>query len=108
MIAGEYVEGKKRVPWEEKRRELDRAYIEADEYLGQLAQLSGGMVERADELVDLRSTFRRLADELRQQYLLGYYPTKKERPDQDRRVDVTVNRPGVKVRARPIYRISNR
>jgi Ca-activated chloride channel family protein len=106
VIAGEYIEGKKRMPWSEKRLELDRAYKEADEYLHQLTQLSGGVFEKADELTDIRGSFQRLANELRQQYLLGYYPAKGDRADQERKVDVLVNRPGVKVRARPLYRLS--
>jgi Ca-activated chloride channel family protein len=106
VIAGEYIEGKKRMPWGEKRLELDRAYKEADEYLFQLTELSGGVVERADELTDIKGSFQRLANELRQQYLLGYYPAKRDRDDQERKVDVVVNLPGVKVRTRPVYRLS--
>jgi Ca-activated chloride channel family protein len=105
VIDGEFVAGGKSIPWEEKRRELDRAYREADAYLDQLARFSGGIVERADELVDLKGSFRRIADELRQQYLLGYYPTKKNQPDQDRKIDILVTRPGLKVRTRPVYRL---
>lgn len=105
VIGDQFVAGGKSIPWDEKRRELDRAYREADDYLSQLAQLSGGIIERADELVDLRGSFRRIADELRQQYLLGYYPTKKEGADQDRKVDILVTRPGLKVRTRPLYRL---
>ena len=105
VIGDQFVVGGKSIPWDEKRRELDRAYREADDYLSQLAQLSGGIVERADELVDIRGSFRRIADELRQQYLLGYYPTKKEGADQDRKVDILVTRPGLKVRTRPLYRL---
>ncbi len=104
VVGGEYIEGNKRIPWYQKQQELDRAYREADEYLQQLAQLSGGIVERADELTDLKGSFRRLAEELRQQYLLGYYPTNKDKVDRDRRLEVHVSRPGSRVRARPVYR----
>jgi len=106
VINGQYMEGSKGISWDEKRRALDRAYEEADEYLRQLAQSSGGVVERADELMDLKGSFRRIADELRQQYLLGYYPAKRDRDDQDRRVEVQVTRPGSKVRTRPVYRLA--
>ena len=105
VMGGQFVADGKSISWDEKRRELDRAYKEADEYLDQLAQLSGGIVERADELTDLKSSFRRIADELRQQYLLGYYPTKREKVDQDRKVDIHVTRPGLRVRTRPVYRL---
>lgn len=106
VMDGQFVVGGKSISWEEKRRELDRVYREADEYLDQLARLSGGIVERADELVDLKGSFRRIADELRQQYLLGYYPAKKNQLDQDRKVDILVTRPGLKVRTRPVYRLA--
>lgn len=91
---------------EKSRRELDRAYRGADEYLQQLADMSGGIVERADKLVDLKAAFGRIAEELRHQYLLGYYPTNKQKDDTTRKISVRVTRPGVAVRARPAYRLS--
>jgi Ca-activated chloride channel family protein len=91
---------------ERSRRELDRAYRGADEYLQQLADMSGGIVERADKLGDLKAAFGRIADELRHQYLLGYYPTNKQKDDKSRKISVRVVRPGVVVRARPAYRLS--
>jgi VWFA-related protein len=86
------------------RREIDRTYRKADEYLNQLAEMSGGVLERADTLQDLKGAFTRIAEELRRQYLLGYYPTNREKDAQDRRIRVEVLRPGAKVRARPAYR----
>jgi Ca-activated chloride channel homolog len=86
------------------QREIDRTYRKADEYLNQLAEMSGGIVERADTLQDLKSAFTRIADELRRQYLLGYYPTNREKDARDRKITVDVSRAGVKVRARPAYR----
>ncbi len=88
------------------RRELDRAYRSADEYLQQLAEMSGGIVERADKLGDLKSALGRIAEELRHQYLLGYYPTNKQRDDKSRRIAVRVTRQGLIVRARPAYRLA--
>lgn len=89
---------------DQARREIDRTYRNADEYLQQLADMSGGIVERADRLGDLKSALGRIAEELRHQYLLGYYPTNKERDDRTRKISVRVSRPGVTVRARPAYR----
>lgn len=88
------------------RRDIDRTYRKADEYLNQLAEMSGGIVERADTLQDLKGAFTRIADELRRQYLLGYYPTNREKDARDRKIRVEVSRLGVKVRARPAYRAS--
>jgi Ca-activated chloride channel family protein len=90
----------------QSRRDLDRAYRAADEYFQQLADMSGGVVERADRLGDLRSALGRIAEELRHQYLLGYYPTNKQKDDKSRRITVRVTRQGVAVRARPAYRLT--
>jgi len=89
---------------EQSRREIDRAYRAADEYLQQLADMSGGIVERADRLGDLKAALGRIAEELRHQYLIGYYPTNKQKEDRSRKIAVRVSRPGVMVRARPAYR----
>ncbi|HEY3138954.1 MAG TPA: VWA domain-containing protein [Blastocatellia bacterium] len=91
---------------EESKRELDRTYRSADEYLQQLAEMSGGIVERADRLGDLKSALGRIAEELRHQYLLGYYPTNRQKDDRTRKITVRVSRPGVIVRARPAYRLT--
>lgn len=89
---------------EQKRRELDRTYRAADEYLQELADMSGGIVERADRLGDLKSALGRIAEELRHQYLVGYYPSNKQKDDRTRKITVRVTRPSVIVRARPAYR----
>ena len=86
------------------RREIDRVYRKADEYLDHLAGMSGGVVERADTLQDLKGAFTRIAEELRRQYLLGYYPANRAKDARDRKITVEVLRPGMKVRARPAYR----
>jgi len=91
---------------EQNRRELDRAYRTADEYLQQLAEMSGGIVERADRLGDLKAALGRIAEELRHQYLLGYYPSNRQKDERARKITVRVTRPGVIVRARPAYRQS--
>ncbi|PYP89030.1 MAG: hypothetical protein DMF61_04870 [Blastocatellia bacterium AA13] len=86
---------------DEGRHSLDRVYRQADEYLQELADLSGGVVERADKLKDLKAAFGRIADELRHQYLLGYYPP--DESTKDRKITIHVTRPGAVVRARPGY-----
>jgi len=93
---------------EEARRELDREYRKADEYLQELADLSGGRIERADQLGDLKAAFARVADELRHQYVLGYYPTNAKKNDAERKIGVRVSRDGARIRTRPGYRSSQR
>jgi hypothetical protein len=67
--------------------------------------MSGGLVERADKLSDLKPALRRIAEELRHQYLLGYYPRNKQNDDNTRKISVRVSRQGSVVRARPAYRL---
>jgi VWFA-related protein len=84
----------------ERRLKLDRTYRAADEYLFKLAELSGGVVERVDEFVDVETAFARISEELRHQYLLGYYPINPRKGD-ERRIRVQVKRQDVRVRVRP-------
>ncbi|MBI3654413.1 MAG: VWA domain-containing protein [Acidobacteria bacterium] len=83
-----------------KRQGLEQTYQQADQYLEKLADLSGGKLERADSLGDLTNAFSHIASELRQQYLLGYYPAELAESDNDRKIRFSVNRQGVRVRSR--------
>lgn len=84
-------------------RMLDMAYSTADKYLETLAEKSGGRLLRADTIGSLPTAFSQIAAELRTQYLLGYYPLKKERDERYRKIKVTTARKNVIVRARPGY-----
>ena len=88
---------------DEISRMLDLAYLTADSYLTSLANKSGGRLLRADTLGSLPDAFSQIAAELRTQYMLGYYPLKKERDERYRRIKVTTTRKNVAVRARPGY-----
>jgi Mg-chelatase subunit ChlD len=82
---------------------LDMAYLKADNYLVKLAEKSGGRLLRADTLRSLPDAFSQIAAELRTQYLIGYYPIKKERDERYRRIKVSSARKNVVIRARPGY-----
>ena len=84
--------------------ELDMLFSTADAYLGEIADKSGGKLYRADTLVSLPLAFKQIADELRTQYSLGYYPLKPERDGKYRKIKVKTSRKNVAVRARPGYR----
>jgi hypothetical protein len=86
---------------------LDAAYLTADSYLKALADKSGGRLLRADTLKSLPDAFSQIAAELRTQYLLGYYPTNKERDERYRHIKVTTARKNVVIRARPGYLATN-
>ncbi|MCI0488458.1 MAG: VWA domain-containing protein [Blastocatellia bacterium] len=83
---------------------LDNAYRTADAYLKDLAARSGGKLHRADTLGLLPAAFAQIADELRTQYMLGYYPSNAARDGSYRRIRVRASRKNVAVRARPGYR----
>lgn len=86
---------------------LDMAYFTADAYLKALAGKSGGRLLRADTLSSLPDAFAQIAAELRTQYMLGYYPLKKERDERYRNIKVTTTRKNVVIRARPGYLATN-
>jgi VWA domain-containing protein len=82
---------------------LDQAYLTADSYLRELADRSGGQVQRADTLAMLPQAFAAIAAELRTQYLLGYYPTNRAKDGKYRKIQVKTTRKDIAVRARPGY-----
>lgn len=83
---------------------LDRLYRDGYDYLVGMAERSGGRLVRADLLTDVPGAFAKIADELRHQYSLGYYPTNQNPDGRFRRVQVRVGRPDTVIRTRPGYR----
>lgn len=83
---------------------LDGLYRTADDYLDEMARSSGGQLLRADTLAHLPRAFQQIAEELRTQYSLGYYPSNAARDGKYRKIRVRATRPNVSVRARPGYR----
>lgn len=86
---------------------LNVAYATADSYLQKLAEKSGGRLLRADTLASLPDAFGQIANELRTQYMLGYYPLNKDRDERYRRIKVATTRKDVVIRARPGYLATN-
>ncbi|MCI0337914.1 MAG: VWA domain-containing protein [Acidobacteria bacterium] len=79
-------------------------YRRAERYLQDLADYSGGELHQADTIQNLTDAFSNIAEELRNQYALSYYPTNSVRDGSYRQIKVRVNRTGAIVRARPGYR----
>lgn len=71
--------------------------------LDQLALTTGGRAQRVKDLADLPTVMRRIASELRHQYLIGYQPLRPTHPGEYRRIDVRVTRSKHQVRARAGY-----
>ncbi len=83
---------------------LDNLYMMADSYLKELGDRSGGQLYRADTISSLPQAFAAIAAELRTQYLIGYYPTNKDRTDVYRKIQVKTSRKDIAIRAKPGYR----
>jgi len=82
---------------------LDKLYGEADSYLQTITGRTGGRVYLADTFGDTRAAFTAIAEELRNQYLIGYY-SKSNRDGKYHKIKLELTRKGIEVRARPGYR----
>ena len=78
-------------------------YERADRYLRELAEKTGARQYQADNSSNLSYAFGNIAEELRRQYSIGYYPIKPPQPGQRRQVRVRVNQPNLAVRSRDSY-----
>lgn len=79
-------------------------YDRADHYLHSLADKTGGRLYQANDTKQLSDAFAQIAEELRRQYTLGYYPKNANATGGDRRqIRVKVNQPNVAVKARDSY-----
>lgn len=73
-------------------------------YLNALADATGGRVVRPSAKPDgLTKAFESIAEELRRQYSIGYYPAEAGAAGTRRQIKVRVNRPKLVVRARDSY-----
>ena len=68
-----------------------------------LAQYSGGVLVDASKIENLGAAFGRIAQELRSQYSIGYYPKNLRQDGSYRKIEIKVNRPGVTARTRQGY-----
>ena len=78
-------------------------YDRADRYLHELADQTGARLYEADSTQNLSSAFANVAEELRRQYSIGYYPKRPAQAGQRRQIRVRVNQPELAVRARDSY-----
>lgn len=77
-------------------------YELGDQYLNDMARVSGARLYHAEQQ-NLSYAFRSVAEELRRQYSIGYYPTTAPQAGQRRSIKVRVNRPELVVRTRDSY-----
>ncbi len=79
-------------------------YARGRAYLNELAAATGGKVYRAESTPGgLTNAFESIADELRRQYTLGYYPSAEGASGERRQIKVRVERPKLIIRTRDSY-----
>lgn len=78
-------------------------YEKGREYLQQIATNSGGRMFEAQSLYNVEAAFAGIAEELRRQYSLGYYPEAVGKVGDRKQVKIRVMRPNVVVRAKTTY-----
>jgi len=85
-----------------KGERMDVAYARANRYLRSLSDRTGGRFYNAESVKGLTEIFSAIAQELRQQYSIGYYPA--DGGKTERTIKVKVDAPDVTVRARKAFR----
>lgn len=87
---------------------LDSAYERGARYMHELADRTGARHYQAATIPDLQKAFASIADELRYQYALSYYPTNTALDGAYRRLRVLVSTPNAVVRTRKGYRAASK
>ncbi|HYP26217.1 MAG TPA: VWA domain-containing protein [Blastocatellia bacterium] len=95
----------KDVPPDKISQQLNQVYGEANDYIETLATRTGGMVFSADTFGNTEAAFAMIADELRNQYMIGFYPRNERRDGKYRKIKVEVKRKDIRIRARQGYRL---
>ena len=78
-------------------------YEVGNRYLVELANSTGGREYRADSLQNMSYAFANVAEELRRQYSIGYYPKRPPEAGQRRMIRVRAKQPNLAVRSRDSY-----
>ncbi len=81
------------------KKEYDQARL----YLQAISDASGGRYFFATKPEQVKLFFARIAEELRQQYVIGYYPTNLSPSKQRRQIKVKVDLPNTTIRTRKHY-----
>lgn len=87
---------------DESRQYLQNLVAKADEFMRDLAQTSGGRSYKITHET-IEKTFVEMADELENQYYLGYYPKQTEQKSKVRRIKIETRQPNLTIRARDAY-----
>jgi VWFA-related protein len=87
----------------QQRGSTEADYKLADKYLHQLADKTGARLFKANDPAQLAVAFSKIAEELRCQYSLGYYPQTTSDAGERRAIKVKVAKSDLAVRARESY-----
>jgi Ca-activated chloride channel family protein len=68
-----------------------------------MAEETGGRVISVHNERTLEKAFKEISEELRSQYVLGYYPTNNKRDGTFRKIQVQIDRPDMKILSRKGY-----
>ena len=91
---------------EQRRQRVETRNEQAISYLEKLAEVSAGRYY-SSEASDLKKTFNLIAEELRHQYRLGFYPDNSKIDGQRHTLRVEVSAPDAVVRARRSYQAAS-
>jgi VWFA-related protein len=80
-----------------------QGFNEADFVLRTLAQDTGGAMFQIHDVTELSAIYQQIADELANQYTMGYSSTNPKRDGAWRRIVVRVKRPAVNARTKSGY-----
>lgn len=95
-------------PQRQSRGSRPEDYAVGKQYLEDIAAYTGGRVyEAGTTALGLQTTFRAIAEELKRQYRLGYYPSDEGKPGERKKIKVRVYRPDLIVRARDSYLVGS-
>lgn len=78
-------------------------YAKGKLYLEKLAENTGGRIFDVDDVKNLETSFAGVAEELRRQYSIGYYPEAEGKPGERRSVKIKVTKLGAVIRAKTGY-----
>ncbi len=78
-------------------------YARGKDYLTQASNLSGGRLYEAENTANLEAAFKSIAEELRRQYSIGYYPEVIGYAGDRKNIRVLVKKPNLVVRTKNSY-----
>jgi VWFA-related protein len=83
-------------------------YARGKNYLTQASKISGGRMYEAENTQNLNKAFKSIAEELRRQYAIGYYPVSLGEDGDRKNIRVLIKKPNLVVRTKNSYIVNNK